>query len=165
MIITWRSPRPACCVEMGNSNHQISIPTSQSRRLQLNRPLKNPLPNTLPIILPRMTLRGPILPILPSQPPHTRPEHCLHTPRKQIHTHRPVGIAIERLPGILSIPFDPEVVVRDDLGWFRTRVAGRNAVTGEAYNTFNCDMGRIRGRSSRGNKSQLLFLDIDTVKQ
>ena len=110
--------------------------------MQFDSLLDNPLPHFMPV----MTLGiNTMLPIGPAQPPGPWPQHSFNTTGNEIHTHRPVGVTIERLPGILRVTFYPDMIKRDDLRGLETGFSGHDAVAGETYDTLNSDILWVYG--------------------
>lgn len=84
------------------------------------------------------------IPIAPSQKSHSRIQHRNHTTCDQIYADGTVGVAIEGFSGIFGIALQPDMVVRDNLGWSWTRFASSNSVTGKGNNSLDCYIWRIR---------------------
>jgi hypothetical protein len=84
------------------------------------------------------------IPIAPSQKSHSRIQHRNHTTCDQIYADGTVGVAIEGFSRIFGIALQPDMVVRDNLGWSWTRLASSNSVTGKGNNSLDCYIWRIR---------------------
>lgn len=132
----------------------ITMQLPKNRLLHINSSLDNAIPNTLAILHYRLPVRipvikHPILPIRPIQPPESGPQHGQDPPGYEIHTHRAVGVAVERLPGIIGVALEPDMVEGDDLRVLCVGAAGEDPVTGDGDDAFDGDMGGVCGGASK----------------
>lgn len=93
----------------------ITSSSIQHGLIELNSILQYTIPHTLSVRIRSRIIRRRRLPVRPVQPPHPRSQHRKYPPSNQTKTDRPIRVAIQRLPRILRITLQPNMIPRDDL--------------------------------------------------
>ena len=113
--------------------------------LQFDSFLHHTVAYLLPIIRPQRTIlldiiHIPRLPFSPIQPAHPRAKHGINPTDDQADTNRAIGIAIHRPVRVLSVAFQPDMVVRNNLRGPQTRFTSDNTVARKTDDTLDGDM-------------------------
>lgn len=62
-----------------------------------------------------LAITGGMIPVPPLEQPHARPHDGDDPSGDQTDTHGSVGVAVQRLPRIVRVAFQPDVIERHDL--------------------------------------------------